>query len=474
MDKQFIPERTTSLRHFLTVVFKRLWVIVAVVVLTLLLGAYQVFRLPPQYEASAKLLLERDPELEKALLLRVSASSQSDDASYTYTKESEIMTSRPVLERVINTLRLVDFSDTLLYKVPRDREKAMQDAVRGMSKSLIITPTTDPSIIKVAYQDGNPLLAASVVNTLVDRYMEYRFEIFNDDQTIAFLNRQIEEAAAKLNDLQQKKATFQSDGTLYTPDKEGDLLFTKLSDYENRAEAIHLERITLESKLNALRVMVRSGNLQELPALDLGPSGAQMQNVIELKSQMRTLEYERDLLRQKYTDSYVEIQEKTEAIEALRKRINGEIAEIITVLEAALRSLTEEENTLRKTAGSIRQDIRGLSSKELEMARLSRGINEGQELYSLLLKQREEARLSQSKKEMVVRVKVLSAATVPLKPVPSNRGVKMGMVLFLGLFAGISLAFFTDFFDHSLKNAEDVQRYMNLDVLASIRSFERS
>ena len=107
------------------------------------------------------------------------------------------------------------------------------------------------------------------------------------------------------------------------------------------------------------------------------------------------------------------------------------------------------------------------------MARLSRGITETEELYSLLLKQREEARLSRSKNEMVVRVKVISAATAPLQPLPGNRIPKMFIILFLGLFAGVSLAFFLDFFDHSFKTADDVQRYLGLDILASVRSFEK-
>ncbi len=89
----------------------------------------------------------------------------------------------------------------------------------------------------------------------------------------------------------------------------------------------------------------------------------------------------------------------------------------------------------------------------------------------MLLKQREEARISQSKKEMVVRVKVISPAVVPIDPVPTNKWLKLVMVLLFGIFAGISIAFFTDFFDHSFKNAEDVQRYLDLDTLASIRSF---
>ena len=471
MDRPYSTDRATSLRHFLTIVFKRIWIITAIVVLTLVFGAFKLLRQPDQYQAQAKLLLERDPELEKALLLRVSSSGRSGEASYSYTQESEIMTSRPVLESVIRSLKMYGFDDTTRFATAEKQEIAMQLAVSDVGRHLNISPSSDPNIVKVRYKAKNPEVCAAVVNELVDRYIEYRFKIFSDDQSIAFLERQIEETAEQLNELQQRRMEFQSEGTLYSPDKEGDLLFTKLKDYENRADAVRLDRIAKEARLTTLRGIIASGSYDELPAIDLGEDNFRMQGVLQLKTQIRNLEYERDRLRQRYTDSYDEVQEKNDEIEALTNRINEEVTEIIGVLETSIDALRNEENTLRGSARSIRQQIGGLSSKELELDRLSRGIEEKQELYSLLLKQREEANISKSKKEMVVRVKILSPAVVPIKPIPTNKGLKMVMVLFFGIFAGVSIAFFIDFFDHSFKSAEDVQRYLDLDTLASIRSF---
>ncbi len=471
MEKNYTPDRSTSLRHFLTVVFKRMWVIIGVTLLTLAAGAVKILQEPDQYQAQAKLLLERDPELEKALLLRVSSTGRSGEASYSYTQESEIMTSRPVLESVIRKLKLYGFDDTTKFTTPQEQEIAMQEAVREVGKYLTIAPSSDPNIIKVRFKSQDPELCAKVVNKLVEEYIAYRFKIFSDDQSIAFLNHQIEETVAALNELQQRRADFQREGTLYTPDREGELLFSKLADYENRADAVRLERIAKESRLKMLRKLMETEKYDELPAVDMGDDNLHMKNIVDLKNQLNNLEYERDRLRQKYTDDYVEVQEKNLEIEALRKRIRKEVAGVVSLLESGVQALRDEENTLRRSAANIRNQIGQLSEKDLELQKLSRGISEKQELYSALLKQREEARLSKSKKEMVVRVKVISPAVVPIEPIPTNRGLKLAMVFFFGIFAGVSLAFFMDFFDHSFKSAEDVQRYLDLETLASIRSF---
>jgi uncharacterized protein involved in exopolysaccharide biosynthesis len=473
MDKNYVAARSTSLRHFLMVVFKRIWLVAGISVLALLAGAFQIMRLPDKYEASAKLLLERDPELEKMMLLRISGGGRDDESSYSFTQESEIMTSRPVLERVILGLGLFGFDDTTKFLNSQDREAAMQNALFQMSKDLSIIPSTDPNIVKVKFKSTDPARSAGVVNDLVNKYIEYRFEVFSDDQNLAFLDKQIEETGSLLTDLQNQRALFQSEGTLYTPAREGDILFTKLKDYESRADALKLERISKEAKLKSLQDMVNNGTFDGLAAIDLGANNSQMVNVLTLKSQLWTLEYERDRLRQKYTDTYVEVQEKTTEIEALRKRINEEVGQIIKGLQSHISALNSEESTLRANVASIQYQIRGLSGKDLEMSKLSRSILETEEIYSALQKQRDETRLSRTKKEMVVRVKVISAAVPPLEPISEHKFIKLALVLCLGIFAGISMAFFFDFFDHSFQSAEDVQRYLNLDVLASIRSFEK-
>ncbi|MCX6639757.1 MAG: GumC family protein [bacterium] len=472
MERAYTPDRSTSLRHFMTVIFKRLWIISVIALLTLAAGAFKILRTPDQYEARAKLLLERDPELEKALLLRISSSGRSEASSYSYTQESEIMTSRPVLERVVLSLKLYGFDDTTKYTNPHQREAAMQEAVRNVGEHLTISPSPDPNIIYVRYKDQDSRLCAQVVNELVDRYIEYRFKIFSDEQSIAFLDQQISEAVGRLNDLQARRADFRSGGTLYSPDREGDLLFTKLSEYENRADAVKLDKITKEAQLRTLNNLIQESSYNDLPAIDLGADNTRLQSILSLRDQLSTLIYERERLRQKYTDSYDEVKDKDEEISGLRSRIAAEIKDIIGVLQSSISSLTSEEATLRKSGDAIRGQIRGLSGKELELQKLSRGINEAEELYSMLLKQREEARLSKSKKEMVVRVKIISPAVVPMEPIATNKWLKLLLVFFFGLFAGISLAFFTDFFDHSFKNAEDVQRYLDLETLASIRSFQ--
>ncbi|MBU0517942.1 hypothetical protein KJ564_03270 [bacterium] len=470
MDRSYTPDRATSLRHFLSVIFKRKLVIISIALLTLIAGAMKLYSEPDEYQAQAKLLLERDPELEKALLLRISSTGRSGGASYTYTQESEIMSSRPVLESVILDLGLYGFDDTTVFLNAEEKGVAMQEAVYRLGSYITIAPSTDPNIIKVRFKSQTPGLCASVVNKLVDNYIAYRFKIFSDDQSLAFLERQIAETAGQLNELQHRRAEFQKDGTLYTPDREGDLLFTKLAEYENRADNVRLDRIAKEAKLTTLRSMLETGSYDNLAAIDMGTDNVHMKPLLDLRTQIKNLEYERDRLRERYTDDYVEVQSKTSEIESLTSRLKGEIDQIVSVLGSSILSLQNEESTLRRSAATIRDQIGQLSDKELELQKLSRGISEKEELYSLLLKQREEARLSKSKSEMIVRVKIISPAVVPIDPIQKNRMFKLFVVLFFGIFAGISLAFAIDFFDHSFSSAEDVQRYLELETLASIRS----
>jgi hypothetical protein len=145
----------------------------------------------------------------------------------------------------------------------------------------------------------------------------------------------------------------------------------------------------------------------------------------------------------------------------LRQRINDEIVEIINVLEAGVQALLHEEQ-ICSAAPPKASAARFEGSAKSPRWPGPRGITDTEELYSLLSKQREEARISRSKKEMVVRVKVISAATAPLQPLCPAIS-RQGLHYFTGP-VGVSPPFMD--FDHSFKNAEDVQRYL-ADILAS-------
>ena len=98
-----------------------------------------------------------------------------------------------------------------------------------------------------------------------------------------------------------------------------------------------------------------------------------------------------------------------------------------------------------------------------------RGIEAKEKLFTLLQTRREEAAVAQSlKEEGITTVKVLDPATPPQKPIKPNRLLNSILGCMVGLMMGVGTASLFEYFDHSFKNVDDVERFLGLPVLASV------
>ena len=57
--------------------------------------------------------------------------------------------------------------------------------------------------------------------------------------------------------------------------------------------------------------------------------------------------------------------------------------------ETAIRALAAEETVLQRSIDRIKREIRDLAQTEFEYKQISRGIDDSQEIYSMLLKRKD-------------------------------------------------------------------------------------
>lgn len=69
---------------------------------------------------------------------------------------------------------------------------------------------------------------------------------------------------------------------------------------------------------------------------------------------------------------------------------------------------------------------------------------------------------------MFSSVVVISPAMVPIEPIKPNKTLNVEIALVFGMMLGVFLAFLLEYFDNTIKNAEDVDRTLKLPVLGII------
>jgi len=90
----------------------------------------------------------------------------------------------------------------------------------------------------------------------------------------------------------------------------------------------------------------------------------------------------------------------------------------------------------------------------------------------MFLRQREEARISLAKNERGVKVSVISPPFVLPDPVRPQKKFNVILAVLIGLIGGLALAFVVEYFDHSISNSADLEKYTGMNVLGSVREIE--
>ncbi len=459
-----------SLTHFLTPVFRYKWLIILFfcgIVGVVSLGS---LRTPKTYRASAKFIVEKEVDSEKALLLQISVPSQYEKYDW-ITAELEILKSYPVALRVVETLNLSQQDANESNGEPVAPQVRFENAINRFQEKVQISLTKDSNVIEISYKDPDPMLATRVVNTIINTYVAYRSELYDESETYKFFEEQMQIIDNKLGELERDQSEFKRVKEIISPEAQRNILITRLSDYEKRLSEVKTNKRRKTAILNIIKDQVGKDNGVNLSTIESNETPIQSAHITRLRNELLDLELERERLLQNYTEEAPQVSHLAKQISALQVKLDTEMQQIIQVIELNIQTMAAEENILRQSISNTKNEIRELAQEEFEYAQISRGVEENREIYSMLLKQREEARISLAKLQNGVNVRVISPAAVPIHPVNPRTRLKIAIAVILGLVGGLGLAFFRNYLDHTFTFPDEIEHYTNLTVLGSVRNF---
>ena len=182
---------------------------------------------------------------------------------------------------------------------------------------------------------------------------------------------------------------------------------------------------------------------------------------LNLKFQVKTV-------LQRYTPESRQYQVIEEQIGAIRKQIKDHVSTLLERDLAKLRELQAEEGAINQTLKDMKGQLEQLPMAEMDLGNLERDIDTKQAILSVLLKKYQDSLLAQNTDQRLENAKILSLAAVPLRPAFPNILLNLALGLVFALIVSLSLVFFLEYWDDSLKIPEDVERYLDRPVFASI------
>jgi len=154
--------------------------------------------------------------------------------------------------------------------------------------------------------------------------------------------------------------------------------------------------------------------------------------------------------------------------------ILGRLSTLDASLSGELAEYPEKDPRVVRTKEEIQRltaKLESLPQKELELARLARAVKSNEEIYLILLRKLEDARISEvAEMQGMGSAMVIDPAAPPPYPMRRKRVIFILMGGIMSLVFGMGMAFFAEYRDSSMRTSKDIEEFLHSRVLGIIPS----
>ena len=408
--------------------------------------------MPPVYQGQVKIRLG----LQKREISPFSVPfpyRESEPVRY-YQTQAEIIKSNPVLMAVINELKL----DSRWFS---GESEAREKTLKKLRNSIRVTLEPTTSLLILSARAESPELAAGVANALVREYklQRLRAEKGKHQEALVILRAELEKARRNL---------IESESTLHAFQKEKGLSFHR-GEVIDKKQLSELYASYLKGRIRRIAKEVELGELKKLSpdkqieALMVMTDNSNLKKLLEKEADA---EIELMGLEEKYLARHPRVKEVKAEIGEIKKKLGEITSGLLSGLETEYKKLKAEEDAMGRILGETKEEDTLLDEKRNEYQRFSRQVETEREVVLELQKRIREEMVLESLPKL--DVEIVDWARVDKNPIRPKKFLNILLGLLAGAGVGVGMAFFFDYLDVSIRSVEEIERYLELPVLAVI------
>ncbi|RJO61797.1 polysaccharide biosynthesis tyrosine autokinase [candidate division WS5 bacterium] len=435
-------EKQAHLRDYLEILIRRKWIILAFLIAVVITGTVATFIMKPLYKATTTIQL-RSGKTEIVTFKDVYKELNDLETQY------NILSSTNLAERVATKLNLTNIT-----------EEGRKYSVGKISQGLEVEPIKKTELVTVSFISNNPEVAAIVANTVADEYINFRQESKLKPAQLGGqrLRKEVEDARERLESSEKELNEYVAKSEFVFTKNDLDyenLLAQKYASLDKELNQVTAERISKE----AIYQEVKKSGIDYNVVLEKPIIQALMKDYIKLES-----EYSNLLIIHK--PEYPKMLQLKDQIESIKKRIEIEEQTIINTLQSDYQLALKKEKLLSSAIVKLRQDVTELQKDMIQFQILKREVETNRVMYDSLLQRLKEVDISTTLTESDVQV--LDKAQIPRSPFKPQKAYNIGLSLLFGLFGGIFLAFFVEYFDNTIKTDADIEKISHIPVIGNV------
>jgi uncharacterized protein involved in exopolysaccharide biosynthesis len=448
------PVRETHLKDYYRVLRKHRYLVAGLFLLSVFSVAVWSFVQTPIYQASATVLIE--PEPPRVLNIQEVTPIGSPTQEY-YRTQYELMTSRPIVEKVIDNLNL---------KTRMPELQRIADPVRWLQGSISVDPRRNTRLVAVRFEHASPGLAAEMANALARQYVKHNLDVKlrGAQEAMAWLNEQMTSLRVKVQESSVALQNYRVKAGIMGLQEQRQITAQKIMDFNKQYLEAQAQRLSVEAKMTELqRVTADRGGAQTIFTVADSPL------IQRLKQEASELEVTRAKLSRTYKEKHPEILKIDAQLEQVNQRIDAEIKTMLRAVQTEFRVARAREETLLGNVNRLRAEAQELNEKEIQYLSLQRDADSNQQLYEAVLKRLKETGVTGGLETN--NVSVIEEAVTPRVPIRPRKVVNLLVAVVVGVLIGVGTALTIEYFDTTVKTPDDVERYLGLPVIAIVPQF---
>jgi uncharacterized protein involved in exopolysaccharide biosynthesis len=478
MISQLVPNY--PLQRVVQILFRHKKKAIGLFLATTVLATILTLLMPRVYQSQAKLMLRLGRE--NVGLDAMTSLGQSAIVTVPQTHEHEInsivevLRNRSLVEQVVDTIgpdRIlgqhqsdvdsVDAQSTtqassgLLSSLGISTPISRHDrAVNLLAEKISVEPARKSNILLVSCTASDPQLAQTIVATLIDFYLKQHIQMHRAPGALEFLSSQTAKAREQLISAEDELRELQNRTGLISPETQCEGLIRQIEELENELvdtdaslKAAVAETALLRHSLTDLSSLQVTGR----NALNLNFEG---ENV---RQQLYSLQIHEQQLLSRYTESYFEVIQLRQQIDALKHilsqsqnlaptQLSADSDERFTADQMALiqsePSLAALHARSQEHLGqieSMRQRLIKWNMAALQITKLERDIQIREAAYQEYATNMEKARIDHAlQAQRITNINVVQPATCEVLPISPNTRLNLAFGLCAALLSATGIA----------------------------------
>ena len=483
-----------SLVHYLQILYRRRYVALGTFFIVFLGVTLYTVTATRIYEASARILIERNTPNVVSFQEVLDQSAQTDDY---YETQYAILRGRGLARRTIESLQLWNHpllnqqpgfsvrgllmtpinAMTRWFEPPRPIEAPGAEETAAQSRvidrflsNLNVEAVRYSRLVDVTYRTSDPVLAAKIANALGEAYIKQNVEFTSSTtkEASTFLTQQLAEQRAKLEKSEQALQAYREQTDSVSLEERQNVVVQRLADLNAAVTRANTARIQKESAYNQVRAA-----LENPAAIDTVPLILSNPFVQQQKTELAALQRQRAQLSEKLGPNHPDMVKVGVAIENAEARIKAEVAQIVSSMRSDYEAAMAEERSLTATLNRQKGEAQVLNRTGIEYGVLQRDNDANRQMFEALLKRTQETGISEELKAGNIRV--IDQAETPRAPVSPNTFNNLLLGLLGGLALAVGLAFAFEYGDDRIKNPDELKKSLGLPFLGMVPAlFDKS